>query len=382
MKKLLSLVLAICMLLAVAVPVSADVSTGTKLTLTETAMVKAYQTTMETQNLQYINKYKYPGLTYLPINYGAGVKVKILQPQYSKSYDAKAKLNKLTIKGLLVATNGDNMSLSNITTSIYVKLYNKKQYLYKEVAAETPKTVTVDSLNDASLTALETYLVSAYGEEKALALMYPETAGAGTAVGESTVPAPVANPAPAATAAVAGGNGTLKSPIALNQKHTWTETKDYIGDTMYGTYSCTVKSVKKITAADIVAMGFREPETNAQVEYALVDVLWEVSDARLVQKTGEGYAFLGSGWALPLWGTKTPDNNAIIGGTDFGFDGSLRNVIDDITDFKKITPGMKEAFTAEGKVLLTLYKGDTNYMVLENNSIQDYDSKFIYFKLQ
>ena len=43
---------------------------------------------------------------------------------------------------------------------------------------------------------------------------------------------------------------------------------------------------------------------------------------------------------------------------------------------------MKESFKAQGKVLMTLYKDKTNYMVIRNYAIEDYNSSFIYFKLK
>jgi hypothetical protein len=42
---------------------------------------------------------------------------------------------------------------------------------------------------------------------------------------------------------------------------------------------------------------------------------------------------------------------------------------------------MNESLKAEGKILLTMCKGETNYMVLKNEAIKDYDNSFIYFKL-
>ncbi len=177
------------------------------------------------------------------------------------------------------------------------------------------------------------------------------------------------------------GNGTLNSPVAMNQKHTWTSTEDYLDDTMTGTYSYTVKGVKKISLDDVEDLGFKRPEAKDNLEYALVDILVEVSNAKLEQVDGEGDAYL-SAWERDIWGVKTATGESIIGATDYGFDGSLRNAIRDVCKSKKITPGMKESFKAQGKVLMTLYKDKTNYMVIRNYAIEDYNSSFIYFKLK
>ena len=177
------------------------------------------------------------------------------------------------------------------------------------------------------------------------------------------------------------GSGTLNSPIALNQKHTWTSTEDYLDDSMTGTYSYTVKSVKKISLDEVEDLGFRRPEAKDNIEYALVDIAVEVKNAELKKVDGDGSAYL-SAWDRDIWGVKTPTGESIIGATDYGFDGSLNNAIRDACNYKKVTPGMKESFKAQGKVLMTLYKNKTNYMVIRNHAIADYDSSFIYFKLK
>jgi hypothetical protein len=177
------------------------------------------------------------------------------------------------------------------------------------------------------------------------------------------------------------GNGTLSSPEAMNQKHTWTSTVDYLKDTMSGTYSYTVKGVEKITLDEVEELGFKKPEAKDNLEYALVNILVEVSNAKLEQVDGEGYSYL-TAWARDIWGVKTATGESVVGATDYGFDGSLKNAIREVCNSKKITPGMKESFKAEGKVLMTLYKDKTNYMVIRNYAIEDYNSSFIYFKLK
>lgn len=177
------------------------------------------------------------------------------------------------------------------------------------------------------------------------------------------------------------GSGTLNSPVAMNQKYTWTSAEDYLDDTMSGTYSYTVKGIKKISLDQVEDLGFKRPEAKDNLEYALVDILVEVSNAKLEQNSGDGSAYL-SAWARDIWGVKTATGESIIGATDYGFDGSLNNVIRDACNFKKVTPGMKESFKAQGKVLMTLYKDKTNYMVIRNYAIEDYNSSFIYFKLK
>lgn len=103
MKKILALVLSVCLVLSVlAVPVTAA---STKLTSSELNIIKAYQKTLETKNLQYMNSYKYSGVNYKLLSIPNGSTAKILTPQYSKGYDSKQKLNTANLQGLLVISN-------------------------------------------------------------------------------------------------------------------------------------------------------------------------------------------------------------------------------------------------------------------------------------
>lgn len=373
MKKILSLVVAICVLLTMfTIPGFA----ATKLTSAETNIVKAFQKTLETNDLQYLNKYKYPGMKFYLTDADADMDCKILNPQYSKVYDSKEKLNKLTIKGLLVATDGENLVYGNVTYSIFVKTKSSKLYAYKQAPSAKLKQLTLDDLSDSTIAAMEKYLISLYDEDTAYALMYPDSED------EYSDDSDVDNGDDQSSSSYSG-KANFNSPVPMNQKFTWSETKKYLDDTVSGTYSVTVKNVKKIDADGVEALGFRRPQESEDTEFALVDIVYEVKNATIKKGTGQGYAYLSTAWDMNLWGVKTSSGMKIIGGTDYGFDGSLSRVIDD-ANFKKITPGMNESYKAEGKILLTLYKGKTNYMVLQNEEIyqkDDYDGSFMYFKL-
>ncbi len=375
MKKILSLVVAICVLLTMfTIPGFA----ATKLTSAETNIVKAFQKTLETNDLQYLNKYKYPGMKFYLTDADADMDCKILNPQYSKVYDSKEKLNKLTIKGLLVATDGENLAYGNVTYSIFVKTKSSKLYAYKQAPSAKLKQLTLDDLSDSTIAAMEKYLISLYDEDTAYALMYPDDNSEDEYSDDSDV-----DNGDDQSSSDYSGKANFNSPVPMNQKFTWSETKKYLDDTVSGTYSVTVKNVKKIDADGVEALGFRRPQESEDTEFALVDIVYEVKNATIKKGTGQGYAYLSSAWDMNLWGVKTSSGMKIIGGTDYGFDGSLSRVIDD-ANFKKVTPGMNESYKAEGKILLTLYKGKTNYMVLQNEEIyqkDDYDGSFMYFKL-
>jgi hypothetical protein len=329
-------------------------ATSTKLTTTETSIVKAYQKSIESEDAKYINAYKYPGVTFNMEKYGEGIKAKFITANYSKDYDSKKKLYKLNIAGILVTTDGTSLHMANVTTSMYIKTSNKKVYAFEEIVGSI-KDLTVGSLTQSQLTALENYLVSVYGDDKTQTLMYPD---------------------------MVKGDGTMESPIELNQKYTWNLDKDYAYDHITGTCSLTVKSAKKITTSDIAKLGFKKPKEDSSVEYLLVNVIYQVKNAKLTKgSNGSGYSYLTSAWGLDIWGTKTTDGGSYIGGcTDYGFDGSLGRVSDKYD--KKITSGMAaQSYKAQGNMILQVVKGKTYYMCIRNEAIEDYDSSFVYFKL-
>jgi hypothetical protein len=334
------------------IPVTA--ATSTKLTSSELNIIKAYQQTLETKNLAYINKYKFSGVTYKMLSIPSGSSAKILIPQYSKAYDSKQKLYSLSLKGLLVISNGKTLSVSNITCGIYLKTQSKKTYAYKATATST-NALQVKSLTSAQKSEVKKYLSSKYGEKTANNLVNPVTA-----------------------------IGSLGNPVALNQKYTWSETKEFLDDEISGTMSMTIKNVQKVTLDELKEMGLSFNSTGTDYDFAVLDVLWEVQNAQITKVKGDGSAFLSVAWEPNTWGVKTPDEKSIIGCEDYGFDGSLDDALDKSTDLKEITPGMTESFTAEGKIVVQLFKNQTNYFVLQNEQImeKDYDGSFIYFKLQ
>jgi hypothetical protein len=351
MKKLLALILSLCLALSVfAVPAMA--ATSTKLTASELSIIQAYQKTLETKNLQYINKYKFSGVTYKMLSIPGGSVAKIIAPQYSKAYDSKQKMYNLCLKGILVITNGKTLSASNITCGVYLKTQNKKTYAYNAITTST-KALQVNSLNSSQKSEVKKYLSSLYGEKTANNLVNPTTQV-----------------------------GTLGSPVSLNQKYTWSETKEFLDDKISGTYSLTVKSFAKLTQDQMDEIGIND--NDAKCEYAIVDILWEVQNAQITKVKGDGEAYLSVGWDPDIWGTKTSAGDSVIGSIDYGFEGTLGDAVDEATDLRKITPGMIESFTAEGKVIIKLYKNKTNYLVVQNEQLLDidYNSSFIYFKLQ
>ncbi len=181
----------------------------------------------------------------------------------------------------------------------------------------------------------------------------------------------------------ASGNGSFSSPIPLNKTHSWTETRESLGDTISATYSLTVKNVKIITIDELNALGLKAGKSDGkyEYEYALIDVAYEIKDATITKVKGEGSMYLSS-YSPYLWGLRTKDDiKGLMSITDYGFEGSISRAKSDVTKGKKVTPGVKESYKVEGQIVMVLLKGKTNYLVARNQGVKDYDSSFIYFKL-
>jgi len=58
---------------------------------------------------------------------------------------------------------------------------------------------------------------------------------------------------------------------------------------------------------------------NEKFDYVMITAKVTVSNAKV--ESGEVYPELA--FAVDIWGTKTPSGYSVIGGTDYGFDGSL-----------------------------------------------------------
>jgi hypothetical protein len=379
MKKVLSFILVVCILLTM-VTMPAVAATTIKLSATEQSIAGAYLKSLETGDAKYLNKYKYPGVTFKMADYGSGVKAKVLNPKFSKVYDSKVKLYKLNVDGLLVTTDGESLAISKTPSQLYIKTYKNKVYAYKEPSIKY-QPLSVENLTENETIALEQYLTSAYDEDTANALMYPSDGdnGEDTEDGNGDSPKTSIDTNGNSGSSAVSGTATLSAPVKLNSKYTWSETKKCLDDMVSGTFSLTVKGIKKITADDVADLGFKKPKADDKTEFALVDVKWEVKDAKIVSGTEDMY--LNVGWDLDIWGVKTADGASIVGATDYGFDGSFDSNLRNVIGTKKISQGMTESYVAEGKVLMTLYKNKTNYLVVKNPMIEDYKSSFMYFIL-
>lgn len=383
MKRKLSLLLVLALVLSLWT--NTTVSAGSALTARENAIVRAYVKTLETCNLKYLNQYKYPGLTYTPPTY-TDVDLKLLNPKYSKSFVKSKNLYCLYVTGTIVVSTQDKLGLVKSRMGIYIKKKGSTSYAYTEKPVDgkdvyADKVIGVDDLSDSAVSALETYLTGKYGADTASALMYPDE---DTDYSDDDAEYSGDDSEDSDDDAYIPGSGSqassssIDSAVKVGDSYSWSGSKDYLGDKVSASYSFTVKNSKDISADDIEKLGFKRPTDN-KLAYKMLTVKVVVTDAKLTKGTGEGYMYESS-LEPSIWGSMTGSGQYVIGGTTYGFDGSLSNAIRDKVEFTKLTPGKKASFTAEGKIILPVIKGETNYLVVKNEFV-DYDLSKIFFKL-
>lgn len=194
---------------------------------------------------------------------------------------------------------------------------------------------------------------------------------------------------PSTSGTASTNKGTLSDPIKLGTSFAFYDSFDYkagIYDVTSAQYTVTLKKVTPITRDQIAALGFKRPDDDPKVDYVMVDMNLKVKDA--VIKAGsdqneDGFAYLSS-FEPNVWGVKTPSGKSIIGGTNYGFDGSLsRKTLEVLPDMPKIKPGEKGSYEVTGQILMPIVSGEENYFVIKRQYVDmDYDASFIYFKMK
>ena len=177
--------------------------------------------------------------------------------------------------------------------------------------------------------------------------------------------------------------GTLEDPIKFGDTYYWSAREKYIDTYASADYSFSVLDVEPITIDYINSLGFRVDSDTSQIEYVMATVKVTVSNGKI--ESGEAYMELP--FYRSIWGSKTNNGVSIIGGTDFGFDGSLNRASQDaVTDsegfIKEITAEDICNFSYTGKVILPITKNAENYLVITKDISLDYDSRFTYFRLK
>lgn len=209
-----------------------------------------------------------------------------------------------------------------------------------------------------------------------------------TPVNSETVPAnstPVPTSAPKSTSAPVSSKskGTLQDPVKLGEAYSWSAKEEYLDTIASADYTFVVKKVEPITVEQIAALGFKTDADDYKFDYVMVTCETSVSNAKIES----GTYYLGLPFYRDVWGSKTPSGHSIIGGTDYGFEGSMNDMLDEATKdsegyLKKINAGEVHNFKYEGKVILPITKGQENYLVIVKDESLDYSDKFIYFALK
>lgn len=279
-------------------------------------------------------------------------------------------------QALKVTVNGSAVDMSSEDGTMYPIVYDGHSYVSAKAVAEKLG-ATVKWNNDT-----QTVEITSSGS-------VPSNAGIPDKDNSGSKPSPgTPTPAPQTRPSTSGNTGSLTDPVALGSTFTYTDNWNYKEgehDTTSVQYAVTVKKVAPITRDEIAALGFRKPETSTTVDYVMLDVNVKATNATMKKgsDSGElGYAYLRS-YTPQIWGSKTLDGDAkIIGGTDYGFDGAFKKMLEDKADFTKITPGNPGSYEVSGKILLPIVKGQNNLFVLQKQDTDlEYDSKMIHFKL-
>ncbi|WP_182914384.1 copper amine oxidase N-terminal domain-containing protein [Paenibacillus sp. 1011MAR3C5] len=196
--------------------------------------------------------------------------------------------------------------------------------------------------------------------------------------------------APGGSAANSGNKGTINDPIKFNTAFTYKELINYKPeeyDTSSADITVTVKKAVAITRDQIVDYGFQRPEEDPDLEYKLVTLNVNVKNATMKssgKSSSIGYMYLSS-FRPYIWGAQTADGAYVIGGTDYGFDGSMSVAVNEaLPDFPKVTPSTKgSSYEVTGNVILPVIKGQENYLVInKSDSTLENNDRKIYFKLQ
>ncbi|NQX69866.1 hypothetical protein HQN90_27405 [Paenibacillus alba] len=281
-------------------------------------------------------------------------------------------------QNLKVSVNGSAVDMSSEDGIMYPLVYEGHSYVSAKALAEKLG-ATVKWNNDTQTVEVTSGSVSSNSG-------IPNKDNSGPA--STPKPTPVPTPPPA-TSSSNSGTGTLDNPVSLGSSLSYYDVYNY-GDGKYDSpsadYTVTVKKVTPITDNELVNLGFAKPEKSSTVGYVLLDVNLKTKNAKIKKGTDSkenGYAYLHSTYRPSIWGSQTPDDSGkIIGGKDYGFDGSLESLLYD-DYFIKILPGDSGSFEVTGKILLPVLKNQENLLVLEKRAYDLKDAeKKIYFKLQ
>lgn len=169
-------------------------------------------------------------------------------------------------------------------------------------------------------------------------------------------------------------SATFESPTPFGSAYVWSGTKETTAETYEYKYTYAVKNVKPLTAAEIEEFNLKVNDDD-RLEYKIVDVFVS-ADIKLTSRNEGGSLYLT--YFLPsLIGSTASDGSMVIGGIDYGFEGSLRKSLQTTANSKKISVGQSGSYSVEGKIILPVIKGEKSYLTLRSDS-----GEKLYFSLE
>jgi len=178
-----------------------------------------------------------------------------------------------------------------------------------------------------------------------------------------------------------GSLGSYGNPVPFNTSFTFSDNYSYEGFETSATYTYSITKTEPITRDQITKLGFQKPDSADDINYVLVTVKVSVKNAKLVKSKNKD-EYISVYFEPRIWGSKTVDNEYIIGGTSYGFDGSLNGAVDKAVGYKKLKVGESTSYSATGKVILPIVKGKENYIVINKRDSSNYDDSLKHFKLK
>lgn len=169
------------------------------------------------------------------------------------------------------------------------------------------------------------------------------------------------------------GIGKKDSPVPKGSTYTWTGTTDSYYKIEY-TYSLTVNDAKPVTIDELKEMNVRVNEDD-RFEYRILDVSCNAEIKLLGSESGSAYI---SSFYPHIVGAESSAGESVIGYAFFGFEDALKDNISDQVGFDKIDIDETASYSADGKVIIPVYKGKTNYLVLRDDGSGDK----IYFSIE
>ncbi|GMQ64261.1 copper amine oxidase N-terminal domain-containing protein [Vallitalea maricola] len=176
---------------------------------------------------------------------------------------------------------------------------------------------------------------------------------------------------------VSTNSGSIDNPVELGTTISYSDKYQIEDWTKCADYELTVSNVEPITKEQISSLGFQAND-DTSIDYVMVTLKVDVRNATYEGKKDS--AFLIS-YLPDIWGTEAKNGDCIIGGTYYGFDGSLKKNLEDLISYKELHPGQKESFSVEGKIILGVYKNTENYLSIQKYVSMEKKDR-IFFKLK